>query len=67
MSESVTLMRLIPAHAGNTRKPTPPTPCVPADPRSRGEHQGTVAQQAADAEATESYDVTQHIRAHSDR
>ena len=31
---------LIPAHTGNTRKPTPPIPCVPAHPRSRGEHGG---------------------------
>ena len=32
------LLRLIPARTGNTRKPTPPIPCVPAHPRSRGEH-----------------------------
>ena len=35
--------RLIPARTGNTRKPTPPIPCVPAHPRSRGEHRESIS------------------------
>ncbi len=41
------VLRLIPAHAGNTRPSPPPSPASPAHPRPRGEHTSFQAMRSA--------------------